>query len=63
VKARKNADNGQIEITTLAYQVTRVEGAAPLFPNEYGPNNWCLLLVDPVQRHVTYYYHGVVSFM
>ena len=42
--------------------MNRVDGATTaLFPNEYAPNNWCLILVDPVPRQVTYYYHGVVS--
>merc|ERR1711988_1012414 len=63
VKARKNPDNQQIEITTLAYQVNSVEGAGELFPNPYAPNNWCLILIDPVPRQVTYYYHGFVGFM
>jgi len=63
VKARKNADSGQIEITTLAYQVNGVQAPTDLFPTPYAPNNWCLVLIDPVPRHVTYYYHGVVGFM
>jgi len=63
VKARKNADSGQIEITTLAYQIHKVEGCSDLFPSPYAPNNFCLMLVDPVQRHVTYYYHGFIGFM
>lgn len=63
VKARKNPDNGQIEITTQAYQVANLEGAGKLFPADYAPNNWCLLLIDPVPRQVTYYYHGIVGFM
>merc|ERR1711907_48847 len=63
VKARKNADNGQIEITTQAYQVNRIDGAGDLFPNAASPNNWCLLLIAPVPRQVTYYYHGIVGFM
>lgn len=63
VKARKNPENSQIEITTQAYQVNRVDEAMDLFPNPYAPNNWCLMLVDPVPRQVTFYYHGAVGFM
>merc|ERR1712023_197704 len=63
VKARKSAETGQVEITTQAYQVHHVEGAADLFPSPNAPNNWCLVLIDPVPRHVTFYYHGVVGFM
>ena len=55
--------SSKVEITTQVYQVHYVEGAADLFPSPNAPNNWCLVLIDPVPRHVTFYYHGVVGFM
>jgi len=62
VRVRKNPDTSQIEIATLAYMVHDVQGAGDLFVNPHAPNNLCLVLIDPVPRHVTYYYHGIVNF-
>ena len=48
---------------TAPEQVNKVDGAGELFSNPFAPNNWCLILVDPVPRQVTYYYHSTVGFM
>merc|ERR1711988_202084 len=51
VRARKNPETGQIEITTQVYQVNQVDGAGELFLNPAAPNNWCIVMIDPVPRH------------
>jgi len=63
VRVRKSPESGQVEVTTLAYLVSNVDGAVDLFPNRDQPNNMCLLMIDPVPRHITCYYFGVVGFL
>jgi len=63
VRVRKDPDSGRIQVATLAYKVHGLPEAEALFPNPTAPNNVCFVLIDPVPRHVTFFYHGVVGFM
>jgi len=47
---------GQLQVRSLAFQITDVAAsAATLFPRE-SPHNFCYVSIDPVQRHVHYWY-------
>jgi len=64
VRVRKLPDSGRVEVATMAYKVTGVDGGGgELFPTPQARNNVCLVLIDPIPRHVTFYYHGVVDFI
>eukprot|EP00658_Telonema_sp_P-2_P016675 TRINITY_DN1646_c0_g1_i5.p2 TRINITY_DN1646_c0_g1~~TRINITY_DN1646_c0_g1_i5.p2 ORF type:complete len:141 (-),score=22.16 TRINITY_DN1646_c0_g1_i5:271-693(-) len=56
LSVRKNSDTGKVEVSTLAYKVTDLEATRSLFGHPYSPNNLCMLLIDPVPRHVLCYY-------
>jgi len=47
---------GELRVRSLAFEVSGATGgAAPLFPRE-SANNFCYVTIDPVQRHVKYWY-------
>jgi len=61
VRVRKDPESGRIEVATLAYKVHGLPDQEALFPNPESPNNLCMILIDPVPRHVTFVYHGMVG--
>lgn len=56
VAVQKEASTGKLQVRSLCYEVTEVAGdTGALFPRA-SPHNFCYVCVDPVQRHVKYWY-------
>ena len=56
VAVQKEASTGKLQVRSLCYEVTEASGdAGSLFPRA-SPHNFCYVCIDPVQRHVKYWY-------
>lgn len=70
VAVTRNKDSNEIEVTSLAYQVEKVElggdlGSLPLFPKDDGcfpsNSNFFYFVINPTRREVIVWYHGFWS--
>jgi hypothetical protein len=59
VSVKRNEETGEIYVTSKVYSITNSPDLE-IFYNEHF-QNFCYLVVDPVNRHVNVWYHKWVS--
>jgi len=58
VAVQKNSTTKEIQVVSMAYQIEELDGT-PLFPQKSQfAHNYCYVIIDPVKRHVTYWYQA-----
>eukprot|EP00040_Diaphanoeca_grandis_P011043 m.56518 g.56518 ORF g.56518 m.56518 type:complete len:267 (+) comp22257_c2_seq1:84-884(+) len=58
ISVAKDAKSNQVFVTSLATQITELEGLAKLFPTEDHPQNFLYVVVNPTRREVVLWYHA-----
>lgn len=53
---RRN-DSGDVEVASLVYEVLSLQQGGRLFPRD-NPLNFCYVILDPIMRHITFWYFG-----
>jgi len=53
---RRN-DSGDVEVVSIVYEVLGLGQGGRLFPKD-NPLNFCYLILDPMMRHITFWYFG-----
>ena len=57
----KDADTGDIRVSSLVFEVTGADTDVPLFPRE-NPHSFCFVVVDALKRQATVWYGGFIPF-
>jgi len=63
VAVQKDPTTGVLGIRSLCYEVTEAAGETASLFSRPGPNNFCYLCIDPVQRQVKYWYMAYYPMM
>lgn len=53
---RRN-DSGDVEVASLVYEAMSLGQGGYLFPKD-NPLNFCYVILDPIMRHITFWYFG-----
>jgi len=61
VSVAKNKGSNKIEVVSWAYQILDLDAQVRLFPRT-SPSNFCYVIVDPIKRHITYWYFACLPY-
>jgi len=58
ISVGKDAKSGKIHVTSVASKVDEAQGLFGLFPQKGHPQNFCYVVVNPLKREATVWYHA-----